>query len=197
MNRAIAKNRCWSSGQRHIAEHTDTCGGESPVRYRAAMPPMSRPATLNPEPSYTVWRAAALKALQKLHPPAVAVTREGVLTRCYVLGLSPPQAAELARRTNSPICLTSRDLLRLVDRIFRSRFLRSGLLPRHYSRIRNHFRDVDSPRFSIGPRDSTMNRHGGKRPGTDRPKGAASRANEQVRQEAAALSFVGHDPLRK
>jgi len=50
---------------------------------------------------------------------------------------SPPNG------TNSPISLTSRDLLRLVDRIFRSRFLRSGLLPWHYSRIRNHFRDVD------------------------------------------------------
>src|SRR5215216_4804737 len=50
---------------------------------------------------------------------------------------------EPSQRTNSPICLTSRDLLRLVDRIFRSRFLRSGLLPWHYSRIRNHFRDVD------------------------------------------------------
>ena len=35
------------------------------------------------------------------------------------------------------------------------------------------------------PRDSTMNGHGGKRPGAGRPKGAASRANEQVRQEAA------------
>ena len=31
-----------------------------------------------------------------------------------------------------------------------------------------------------------MNGHGGKRPGAGRPKGAASRANEQVRQEAAA-----------
>lgn len=36
------------------------------------------------------------------------------------------------------------------------------------------------------PRDSTMNGHGGKRPGAGRPKGAASRANEEVRQEAAA-----------
>ena len=35
-------------------------------------------------------------------------------------------------------------------------------------------------------RDSTMNGHGGKRPGAGRPKGAASRANEEVRQEAAA-----------
>jgi hypothetical protein len=39
---------------------------------------------------------------------------------------------------------------------------------------------------------STMNGHGGKRPGAGRPKGAASRANEQVRQEAAA---TGELPL--
>jgi hypothetical protein len=42
------------------------------------------------------------------------------------------------------------------------------------------------------PRDRTMNGHGGKRPGAGRPKGAASRANEQVRQEAAA---TGELPL--
>ena len=37
-----------------------------------------------------------------------------------------------------------------------------------------------------------MNGHGGKRPGAGRPKGAGSRANEQVRQEAAA---TGELPL--
>jgi hypothetical protein len=37
-----------------------------------------------------------------------------------------------------------------------------------------------------------MNGHGGKRPGAGRPRGAASRANEQVRQEAAA---TGELPL--
>ena len=37
-----------------------------------------------------------------------------------------------------------------------------------------------------------MNAHGGKRPGAGRPTGAASRANEQVRQEAAA---TGELPL--
>jgi hypothetical protein len=47
------------------------------------------------------------------------------------------------------------------------------------------------PRFSIN-RDRTMNGHGGKRPGAGRPKGAASRANEQVRQEAAV---AGELPL--
>lgn len=38
----------------------------------------------------------------------------------------------------------------------------------------------------------TMNGHRGKRPGAGRPKGAASRANEEVRQEAAA---TGELPL--
>ena len=38
-------------------------------------------------------------------------------------------------------------------------------------------------RFSYQPRDSAMNAHGGKRPGAGRPTGAASRANEQVRQQ--------------
>src|SRR5262245_48645165 len=37
-----------------------------------------------------------------------------------------------------------------------------------------------------------MNGHGGKRPGAGRPKGAASRANEEVRQEAAV---TGELPL--
>src|SRR4029453_19387896 len=41
------------------------------------------------------------------------------------------------------------------------------------------------------PRDSTMNGHGGKRPGAGRPKGAASRANEEVRQETAATRGAG------
>src|SRR5262245_29347400 len=42
------------------------------------------------------------------------------------------------------------------------------------------------------PGDGRMNGHGGKRPGAGRPKGAASRANELVRQEAAA---TGELPL--
>src|SRR5262245_21810725 len=45
-----------------------------------------------------------------------------------------------------------------------------------------------------GPRprrtDCPMNGHGGKRPGAGRPKGAASRANEQVRLEAAATGAL-------
>jgi hypothetical protein len=42
------------------------------------------------------------------------------------------------------------------------------------------------------PHDRTMNAHGGKRLGAGRPTGVASRANEQVRQEAAA---TGELPL--
>ena len=42
------------------------------------------------------------------------------------------------------------------------------------------------PRFSISRAICPMSGHGGKRPGAGRPKGAASRANEEVRQEAAA-----------
>ena len=47
------------------------------------------------------------------------------------------------------------------------------------------------------PRDSAMNAHGGKRPGAGRPKGAASRANEQVRQEAAATDELPFNPPRR
>jgi hypothetical protein len=46
--------------------------------------------------------------------------------------------------------------------------------------------------FFDQPRRCRMNGHGGKRPGAGRPEGAASRANEQVRQEAAA---TGELPL--
>jgi hypothetical protein len=53
----------------------------------------------------------------------------------------------------------------------------------------NRMPENGSPVFDVnGP----MNGHGGKRPGAGRPKGAASRANEQVRQEAAA---TGELPL--
>ena len=48
------------------------------------------------------------------------------------------------------------------------------------------------PAVFRSPRDSTMNGRGGKRPGAGRPKGAASRANERVRQEAAV---TGELPL--
>jgi hypothetical protein len=60
------------------------------------MPRQSRPAPLNLEPSYPAWKAAAVKALQKLHERAARVTRDGFWTRCYVRNLSPEKAAELA-----------------------------------------------------------------------------------------------------
>jgi hypothetical protein len=64
----------------------------------AAMPRQSRAAPLNPEPSYSVWKADAVKVLQKLHERAVRSTRDGFWTRCYVRNLSPERAAELAAR---------------------------------------------------------------------------------------------------
>jgi hypothetical protein len=39
-----------------------------------------------------------MKALAKVNLAAVPVTREGVLTRAYVEGLSPEQATEVAAR---------------------------------------------------------------------------------------------------
>jgi hypothetical protein len=48
------------------------------------MPRQSRPAPLNPEPSYPAWKAAAVRALQKLHERAARVTGDGFWTRCYM-----------------------------------------------------------------------------------------------------------------
>jgi hypothetical protein len=62
------------------------------------MPRQSRPVQLNAEPSYPAWKAAAVKALQKLHERAAAVTRDGIWTRAYILRLDPSEAAELAAR---------------------------------------------------------------------------------------------------
>ena len=39
-----------------------------------------------------------MKALQKLHERAAAVTRDGLWTRAYILRLDPAEAAELAAR---------------------------------------------------------------------------------------------------
>jgi hypothetical protein len=39
-----------------------------------------------------------VKALQRLHIPAVAVTRDSIWTRAYILRLDPAEAAELAAR---------------------------------------------------------------------------------------------------
>jgi hypothetical protein len=64
----------------------------------AVMPRQSRAAPLNPEPSYPSWKAAAVKACQKLHERAARVTRDGFWTGCYVRNLSPEKVAELAAR---------------------------------------------------------------------------------------------------
>jgi hypothetical protein len=39
-----------------------------------------------------------MKALQKLHERAAAVTRQALWTKLYIRGFSPEEAAELARR---------------------------------------------------------------------------------------------------
>ena len=57
-----------------------------------------RATLLNPEPSYPVWKAKAVKALQRLHEQAATVTRESIWTRAYILRLEPAEAAELAAR---------------------------------------------------------------------------------------------------
>jgi hypothetical protein len=65
-----------------------------------------RAAPRDPAPSYAAWKADAVKALQKLHWSAAAVTRDGLWTKLYVRGFSPEKAAELAEReydsTHSP-----------------------------------------------------------------------------------------------
>jgi hypothetical protein len=48
--------------------------------------------TLDPEPSYLTWKAAAVKALQKLHWSAAAATRDAVWTNLYIRGFSPDEA---------------------------------------------------------------------------------------------------------
>jgi hypothetical protein len=62
------------------------------------MPRQSRAAPLNVEPSYPAWRAAAVKACQKVHERAAIVTRESIWTRALILRLEPTEAAELAAR---------------------------------------------------------------------------------------------------
>jgi hypothetical protein len=49
-------------------------------------------------PSYPAWKAAAVKACQKLHERAARVTRESIWTRAYIMRLDPLAAAELAAR---------------------------------------------------------------------------------------------------
>ena len=63
-----------------------------------AMSRVSRSAAPAAEPPYPAWKAAAVKALQKRHEGAAAVTRESIWTRAYIMRLDPAQAAELAAR---------------------------------------------------------------------------------------------------
>ena len=74
------------------------CSGARGFANFVRMPRQSRTASRDAEPSYPVWKAAAVKALHRLHAPAAMVTRDGLWTRFYVRGFSPKQAAELAER---------------------------------------------------------------------------------------------------
>jgi hypothetical protein len=58
----------------------------------------SCPTLRDSEPSYPAWKAAAVKALHKLHARAAAVTRESIWTRAYIMHLSPAGAAQVAAR---------------------------------------------------------------------------------------------------
>jgi hypothetical protein len=62
------------------------------------MPRQSRVPPRDVEPSYLAWKAAAVKALQKAHERAAAVTRDSIWTRAYILRLDPAEAAELVAR---------------------------------------------------------------------------------------------------
>jgi hypothetical protein len=70
----------------------------SPIRYSLPMPRQSRAASRDPEPSYPAWRAAAVKALQKLHERAARVPRERIWPRAYIMRLEPAEAADVAAR---------------------------------------------------------------------------------------------------
>jgi len=62
---------------------------------------MSRVARSAPpaaEPPYPIWKAKAVKALQRRHERAAVVTRDRIWTRAYILCLDPAEAAELAAR---------------------------------------------------------------------------------------------------
>ena len=64
----------------------------------AAMSRVARSAAPTAEPPYAVWKAKAVKALQRLHERAAVVTRDRIWTRAYILRLDPAEAAELAAR---------------------------------------------------------------------------------------------------
>jgi putative SOS response-associated peptidase YedK len=60
-------------------------------------PPKAKPAADEP-PSFTVWKAEAVKALQQLHERAAVMMRERDWRNLYVRGLSPDEAASHAAR---------------------------------------------------------------------------------------------------
>ena len=66
---------------------------DSPIS--AAMSRVARAAAPAAEPSYPVWKAKAVKALQRLHERAAAVKGERIWTRAYIMQLSPAEAAEV------------------------------------------------------------------------------------------------------
>src|SRR5215204_4951164 len=60
---------------------------------------VARSAAPAAEPPYPVWKAKAVKALQRLHERAAIVTRDRIWTRAYILRLDPAQAAEWLRES--------------------------------------------------------------------------------------------------
>ena len=61
-------------------------------------PPTPRAASRHVEPSYPAWKAAALKALERLHAPAATVTPERIRTQLYIRRVEPAEAAKYAER---------------------------------------------------------------------------------------------------
>jgi hypothetical protein len=76
----------------------DCSGGRELAMLVPAMSRVPRAAAHAAGPSYPVWKADAVKALQKLHWSAAAVTRDALWSKLYVRGLSPEEAAKLAER---------------------------------------------------------------------------------------------------
>jgi hypothetical protein len=62
---------------------------------------VARSAAPAAEPPFPVWKAAAVKAVQKLNPSAAAALREAILTRAYVLRLNPQGAQLMAQEYDS------------------------------------------------------------------------------------------------
>ena len=84
--------------QRSAGEWLRACSGLRGFANLTSTPRTLRATTRDPEPSYPAWKADAVKAIQKLHWSAAAVTRNGLWTNLYVRGFSPEEAAKLAER---------------------------------------------------------------------------------------------------